>query len=353
MVSRGYKVYAVYYCLLGDDYLVEGTEKFSLGYENYINRGKAQKILGHFLALIHLRKVLRQTKPDLLHAGQVNTCGFISALTNYHPLLLMPWGSDILLVPKTSWLGKKITKFTIKKADLITCDAEAVKQEIINLTGYPPNKIIVFPWGIDLSLFKPTFPLREKLRRELGIEDRKVIIMNRRFKRVYGIEYFLKALPRVWAKVPDVYVLLLGSGPLEKELRKIVKGLKIEPIVKFIGEVPYDEMPAYLNASDLYISSSLSDGTSVSLLEAMACGLPVVVTDVPAILEWVENGVNGLVVPRRSIDELADAIVYLLQHEDIRKEMGEKNIAIAKERADWDKNFNKLEQMYQILISNR
>jgi glycosyltransferase involved in cell wall biosynthesis len=109
-------------------------------------------------------------------------------------------------------------------------------------------------------------------------------------------------------------------------------------------------MPAYLNASDLYVSSSLSDGTSLSLLEAMACGLPVVVTDVPAILEWVVNGENGLVVPRRSIDELAEAIIYLLQREDVRKEMGEKNIAIAKERADWDKNFKKLEDIYETLV---
>jgi glycosyltransferase involved in cell wall biosynthesis len=262
----------------------------------------------------------------------------------------MPMGSDVLLVPKKSLLIRKITKFTIKRADMITCDAETVKREIIQLSGYPPEKIVVFARGIDLSLFKPNISLRLNLRKRLDIEEKKVIIMNRSFKPVYGIDYFLRALPRVWEKVPSVYVLLIGSGPLEREFKKIVKELNLESIVKFIGEVPNAEMPAYLNASDLYVSSSLSDGTSLSLLEAMACGLPVVVTDVPAILEWVENGVNGLVVPRRSIDELAEAIIYLLQQEDIRKEMGEKNITIAKERADWDKNFNKLEQMYEILI---
>lgn len=110
-------------------------------------------------------------------------------------------------------------------------------------------------------------------------------------------------------------------------------------------------MPAYLNASDLYVSSSLSDGTSLSLLEAMACGLPVVVTDVPAILEWVADGENGLVVPRQSIEELAEAIVHLLENEDLAIEMGNKNLVIAKERADWNKNFQKLVQIYEKLLT--
>jgi glycosyltransferase involved in cell wall biosynthesis len=257
----------------------------------------------------------------------------------------MPWGSDILLVPKKNLLIRKITQFTIKRADMITCDAETVKKEIVQLADYPQEKIVVFPWGIDLSLFKPDISLRVNLRKRLGIEGKKVIIMNRSFKTLYGIEYFLKALPKVRLEVPNVYVLLIGSGPLEKELRKLVEVLKLESIVKFIGEVPNEEMPSYLNASDLYVSSSLSDGTSLSLLEAMACGLPVVVTDVPAILEWVADGENGLVVPRKSVEELAQAIIHLLKNEDIAIEMGKKNFEIAKERADWDKNFRKFEEI--------
>jgi glycosyltransferase involved in cell wall biosynthesis len=354
MVERGYDVFAVYLSKESGKYSVEGTKEFWLGYEKYRIYGvKIIKIVGRLMAYIRFKKLLSMIKPDIVHACWVPTCGFTTALSNFHPFLLMPLASDILLIPKKNFLNRKITQFTIKRADMITCDAETVKREIIQLSGYPPEKIVVFPRGIDLSLFKPDISLRVTLRKRLGIEGKKVIIMNRSFEPIYGIEYFLKALPMVWAKVPNVYVLQIGSGPLENQLRKSVEELNLEPIVKFMGEVFNEEMPAYLNASDLYVSSSLSDGTSLSLLEAMACGLPVVVTDVPAILEWVVNGENGLVVPRRSIDELAEAIIYLLQNEDIRKKMGERNILIAKERVDWDKNFNKLEQMYKILISDR
>jgi glycosyltransferase involved in cell wall biosynthesis len=346
LVESGFDVFAVYYGWWGDKYTVEGTKKFSLGYEKYLVNNAIIKIFGRVRMYIRFKKLLSMIKPDIVHAGWVPTCGFTTALSNFHPFLLMPWGSDILLTPKRRWFYKKITQFTIKRADMITCDAETVKKEIVQLADYPQEKIVVFPWGIDLSLFKPDISLRVNLRKRLGIEGKKVIIMNRSFKPVYGIEYFLKALPMVWEKVPDVYVLLIGSGPLENELRKIVKKLNLEPIVKFMGEVSNEEMPAYLNASDLFVSSSLSDGTSLSLLEAMACGLPVVVTDVPAIVEWVADGENGLVVPRKSVEELAEAIIHLLKNEDIAIEMGKKNLEIAKERADWNKNFRKLEEIY-------
>jgi glycosyltransferase involved in cell wall biosynthesis len=345
MQEREYNVCAVYFCRAGGKYAVEGMKKFYLGYEKYQEKGIIGKLLGYLLAYLRFKNLLTEIKPEILYAGWIPSCGFTAALSNYHPFFLKPWASDILLLPKRSWFFKKIAQFTIKRADMITCDSKIVKQEIIRLTGYPEEKIVVFPFGIDLSLFQPDNLQRVNLRKKFGLEEKKVIIMNRNFEPVYGIEYFLRALPLVWAKVPNICVLLIGSGSLEGKLRELVEELKLEPVVKFIGEVPNREMPGYLNASDLYVSSSLSDGTSNSLLEAMACGLPVVVTDVPAILEWVTNGENGFVVPRQSVEELAEAIIHLLKNEDIAIEMGKKNLEIAKERADWDKNFRKFEEI--------
>ena len=120
----------------------------------------------------------------------------------------------------------------------------------------------------------------------------------------------------------------------------------MEKHVKFTGYVPNEIMPQYLNASDIYISPSLSDGTSICLLEAMACRLPVVVTDVDANLEWVKNGYNGLVCLKRNPEELAEKILFLIKNEKSRKKMGEINYNIAKEKADWKKNFSKLEEIY-------
>jgi glycosyltransferase involved in cell wall biosynthesis len=296
-----------------------------------------------------LRKLLKKIKPDVLHGGWVRGDGFISALAGYHPFLLMPWGSDILIYPKESIVTKMITKFTLKRADMITCDCEVVKREIIKLSGYPEDKIITFPQGIDLKKFNSNIHDSE-IRNKLGWEDKRILIMTRNFSPVYGIEYFLSALPEVIEKDPNTRVILCGDGPLKNKFIEFLKEHNLDKYVFFAGHVENDELPKYLNAADIYISTSLSDGTSLSLLEAMACGLPTVVTDVPANREWVEDGKNGYIVPRKDSIIVAKKLVQLLQDETRQKKFGRENIKIAKERADWDKNFEKLERIYKCLI---
>jgi len=300
-------------------------------------------------ATTFLKKILKQIKPDILHAGFVQKDGFPSALTGYHPLLLMPWGSDILVHPKKSFLIKMLTKFILRRADMITCDAEFVKREIIRISGYPEDKIVVFPWGIDLKKFNPDFENGFDTRKRLGWEDKKILIMTRPFKPVYGIGYFLNSLTKVVKEVPDVRILLCGDGPLKDEFVEFVRKHSLDDYVFFAGLIPNDELPKYYNAAVMYVSTSLSDGTSLSLLEAMACGLPAIVTDVPAIMEWVVDGENGFVVPRKDSKILAEKLIRLLQDETMQKDVARKNIKIAKERADWDKNFEKLVGIYEAL----
>ena len=110
-------------------------------------------------------------------------------------------------------------------------------------------------------------------------------------------------------------------------------------------------MPEYLSCADIYVSSSFSDGTSVALIEAMACALPVVVTDIPSNHEWVSDSKNGYFVPTGDSKALAERIVYLFRNDDIRRKMGEANMKITCNRADWDKNYNKLEQIYAKLFA--
>jgi glycosyltransferase involved in cell wall biosynthesis len=335
----------------GSAYVIPGVKPCYLGYDVAEDDNQFIKMVARFRSYWNFQRLLKKFKPDILHAGFVQSAGLMAAVSGYHPFLLMPWGSDILLNPYRNKIFKMLTKYVLSRADFITCDAEEVKRRIIELANYPAEKIIVFPWGIDLKLFRPCVELRKAIRQELGWEDKKILIMTRSFKDVYGIEYFLKALPKVFEEVPEARALVIGSGPLELQLKALAQELNLADRIRFLGEIPNHELPKYLNASDLYVSSSLSDGTSLSLLEAFACALPVVVTDVPAILEWVQDGINGLVVPRQSSEELAKAIITLLKDEKYAHEMGEKNLALARKRADWDQNFAKLEELYQRIVS--
>lgn len=352
MLEQGYEIYLISYSMVKEPLEIPGIKKvihkrmvpsfipFSI-YLNYFPFG-----------FLHLKYLLRKYKPDILHAGWVQHYGFISALSGYHPLVIIPWGSDILIEPHKSIIHKLLTKYSLRKADMISCDAEFVKKEIINISGYPEENIVVFPQGIDQNKFNSDVDGTE-IRKRLGWEDKKILIMARTFKPVYGIEYFLEALVHVTKHIPDVRVMLCGDGPLRDKFMDFVKDNSLEEYVHFAGNVPNDELPKYFNAADIYVSSSLSDGTSLALLESMACGLPSVVTDVPAIKEWVSDGMNGFIVPRKDSRILAEKLIEILDNDDLRRKFGEKNLEIAKKRANWDDNFMKLVGIYKKLCPDK
>ena len=291
--------------------------------------------------------LIRKIKPDIVHGHYLLTYGFYAALAHYHPLLQMAWGSDVLIAPKNR-VYRPIVKYSLKHADLVTVDCEMGKKAIVELR-YRAENIVVFPWGIDIKKFNLQVDGRD-IRDNLDWQDNLVVVCTRQHKPVYGLEYLINAIPDVIKKEPTARFLLIGSGPLTDDLKQLVNDLSIEKYVKFTGMIPNEELPKYLAASDIYVSSSLSDGTSVCLLEAMASGLPVVVTDVDAILEWVTDGENGLVVHKKSPGALAKAICRLLEDDNLRKKFSETNYKIARERASWDDNVKILEGMYQSLV---
>lgn len=345
MVERGHKPYFISY-YPGERVRVEGVENY---HYDYTSMHYFPKFLSLQTAL-HLRKLLKSIRPDVLHTGWVIDMGFFGALCGFKPVLSMPYGSDVLLKPYESKSLKWIVRFTLRRADMIYCDCEMVKKRITELSGCSPEKIVVFPCGIDLNVFRPLNG-PSMIRKMLGWENKKVLICTRNFDiRVHGVEYFIQAIPAILEGCPDVRVLLVGSGPLEQEYRKLVSGLNLEDIVHFTGWLNEIQMAEHLNAADVYVSTSLSDGTSVSMLEAMACGLPMVVTDVPSYFEWIKDGVNGYIVARKDVSRLAEKIINLLKNPELRKKMSECNLEIVSERADWERNFDILEGIYKTLV---
>jgi len=294
-------------------------------------------------------KIVRRIQPDVVHSGFVQTYGLCAAIANYRPILLMPWGTDILIWSRKAFLWNWVTKFTLSRADMITCDCELVKGEILRLVDFPEDRIVVFPWGIDLTKFNPR-TRDDGIREKLGWKDNFVVIHDRQFKEVYGVNYLIEAIPRVVKEIPSARFLFCGTGPLEDKMKREVDERELASYVYFAGLVTNEELPMYLNCADVYVSCSLSDGTSVCLLEAMACGLPAVVSNLQANLEWIVEGENGLLTPPRNPEILAQRIIELVKNEELRKKFSERNIAIAEKRADWRKNVSILEGIYAKLV---
>lgn len=295
------------------------------------------------------RKVVNEIKPDVLHGHYVTTYGFYCAYSGYRPLLISAWGSDILISAKRSLLMRRVAQYVLRKADLATADSLALKNAMIRL-GCPEEKIVLFPWGVDLQKFNRDVD-RTIIRRKLGWTENPIVICNRWHRKVYGVENFVKAIPIILEAVPQTRFLVGGEGPLTDDLVRYVRERGLGKAVRFIGVVSHDEMPLYLRASDVYVSPSFSDSTSVALLEAMACGVAPVATDLEANKEWVRDSFNGYIVPPGDVKALADRVVALLRDSSQRKIFGERSYNVVKEKADWRDNMRILEEAYRSLAS--
>jgi len=317
-------------------------------------KGSVGWFVKSFLRALIFRKCIKELHPDLLIGNGVsgtNPYGFCSALSGHHPLLVVVWGSDILVEAKVSRFFRLIAKYTLKKADGVIVDSEVQKKAVMEL-GCKKSKIWKFPWGIDLERFNPNVDGLE-VKRKVGWEDNKIIITTRNHFPIYGIEYLVRAIPIVLEGVPEARFLIIGDGPLTNRLQKMTEELGVEPYTHFTGKVPNQQIPRYLRAADIYVSTSFSDGTSASLLESMACGLPAVVTDISANNEWIRNGKNGYLVPIKDSETLAEKIIFLLKNNKITKTMGRNNLRVAKARADWKKNVNVFYDVIQTLTADQ
>lgn len=303
-------------------------------------------------SIYRIRVLVRSIKPDILHAHYVTNYGFFGSLCGFNPFVVTAWGSDVFAIPSERFLSvvkKYIAKYTLAKADLVTTDSISAVRMIVGF-GVDEKKVKLIIHGVDLRVFGPA-ENREKLKKSLGIaESRRVVISSRNLEPVYDVGTLIKAVPYVIEECPDSYFLIVGDGILRRQLEGLARALGVTEYVRFIGSVSNEDMPRFLGLSDVYVSTSLSDTRSVSLLEAMACKLPVVVTDLKGNRECVEDGLNGLIFPRKDSKALAEKITYLLRHEETMRRFGVINRRYVEKEGNNEMEMRKVEKLYQGLV---
>lgn len=299
--------------------------------------------------MLQVKKLIEKIKPDILHAHYISGYGVIGALTGFHPFVATCWGSDILISPTKSKISKFFVKYALKHTDLVTLDSYYLREIAISY-GAPIDNSYIIQWGVDTNTFKP---INSSIKAELGVDNNcPIVISTRSFEPIYNIDIIIKSIPFVLKEEPDTkFILKNGYGTKGPELIDLARKLGVLNSIIFIDKMlDHSKMSYLLNASDIFVSVPSSDGTSVSLLEAMACRLPVIVSDLPANREWVNNGWNGYVVPIRSEKALTDAIIELIKDENRRKLFGKRNRVLVKEKADYERNMKKMERLYESLL---
>ena len=166
--------------------------------------------------------------------------------------------------------------------------------------------------------------------------------------KIYDIETLIKSIPFVKEKHPFVHFLIGGEGPEKENLMAMVSSNNLSNNVTFLGMLPNSELPEYLSISDVYISTSLSDaGLSASTAEAMACQLPVLITDFGDNGLWVKNNINGFLFSCGDYEQLANKLIYLLDNQQERIKMGDNNRKLIDKQLNYHKEMSKVEHIYR------
>jgi len=227
--------------------------------------------------------------------------------------------------------------------------AEEVARSIEQLYGYKDPPVI--PNGISVADYAPNPHNRERIRRELGIKSEAVVILHvGRFAEAKNHALLLRAFARLQSSQP-LYLLLVGGGELLAPMQQRARELGIAERVRFLGV--RSDIPAVLNAADIFTLPSRYEGNPMSVMEAMAAGLPVVATAVGGVPELVEEGVSGFLTPNEDLDALVAALQRLVDKADVRQQMGEAALRRAQEKFDVRHTVRAYEALYEAILQQK
>jgi len=298
-----------------------------------------------------LRRLTKEIKPDLIHAGPIQNCVFLAVLSGYRPILAMSWGYDLVMdADKSAWM-QLVTRYTLKRSTFFISDANVSRDKAIDF-GMEPERTVIFPWGTDIEHFVP----KKDERRKRGARSNPksiTLFCSRTWEAIYGVDELAKAFVKVAKMNPDVNLILLGGGSQGAKIRQILMNGGVMERVHFGGHVPQADLPRWYHMADLYISPSHVDGSSVTLMEALASGRPCLVSDIAGNKEWIEDGINGWLFRDGNVDDLAEKILNAIKNRKSFKKIGEAARKTAEEKADWGKNFGKLLEAYERISSLR
>lgn len=276
-----------------------------------------------------------QSLPDFVQVGPLCAPLVEEVLGWSGPILATSWGFDLLRDINTSREQRDRAQRLLLAASHVLVDSPATMDVAMSL-GADPGAFTMFPWGVDLVRFAPTGPdLRASLR--VGKSD-VLIVSMRNLEPAYAVADLLAGFRTVRDRWPQTHLVFAGNGSQREELGRRASAMGLAESVTFVGALEPDDLARLLRSADIYVSTSPVDGSSVSLLEAMASGLPSCVTDIPGNRYWVDD-LRGVRYRVGDVDDLAGALNLLVetcvQSPEVASSMGSAARRAVQEGADW------------------
>ena len=305
-----------------------------------------------------LQRIMQNGKVDVVHhlMPLYHETHFSSA--KHAPLVLgpmfLPWqltdedldvpqpdagGAKRLAKEVLGRISRRMYSETLNRAEKILITVDNPLRELLPADVQPNVRII--PFGVDTKKFAPA-------QRQQNIRPTILFLANLLKRK--GLRFLLEAMPLIKEEVPNVRLDVVGGGPGEQYFKTLADCLGVTSEVSFEGPVSHDETVKWFQQCDLYCLPSLGEPFGVSVLEAMACGKPVVVTDAGGIPSFVENGRGGYLVPLRDPASLAEAAIKILKNDSLAAQMGKHNRELCIRKYDWEIIVDQIESVYEEVV---
>ena len=301
--------------------------------------------LRNLLHVFRLRRIVREFSPDIVHGHYLTVGGLYAALSKGRRTVGSAWGSDVYMGPRRSFVERSILKFVLRRCDLVFAGTKDMAEKVKEY-GFG-GEIAIFRWGVDPDIFKKTTShATSELR----------IVSIRPCSKIYNPLEIVKGFKLALPNLGNAYLYMFDFGNMIDAVHEMVEeDDELVEHVRFMAQKPYGEMPGVYNMADIAISIPDSDSAAASVLEAMACEIPLIVSDIPNMREWIEDGANGFLTEMNAgalAETLRKAYAASSRLPSIGK-LARRTILDDKNQGTFESSLRVAERSYEELLSKK
>jgi L-malate glycosyltransferase len=303
-----------------------------------------------------LRQILRRERIDIVHSHFLTSNAWYAALSGFHPAVITVMGGDILgedWRPGEDIRERWLTPFALRNADLITCWSTKLTN-VVRQYARPDTPVEVIHGGVDTGRFQPG-PKTERLYQHLDIPAHAKIVLSPRLMRpLYNLDKVALAAEIIWAAEPDTYFLFAvlpeAKDPVYEQSVREILSRDGSNRVRFLEAIGHDDMPDYYRFADVTVSIPSSDGTPMSVLESLACGTPVVVSDIENYdSDYIERDQTALFADPERVESVAQAVLKLLRDETLANRLATEGRRRVNKNGSYEAQMSRMEELYYAL----
>ncbi|HHY00475.1 MAG TPA: glycosyltransferase family 4 protein, partial [Methanothermobacter sp.] len=319
-----------------------------------------------FALFFNLIRICRKYDVDIIHAHHAIPTGTFSVIVSKilgKPSFITTHGMDITTHGiaegplknvsnfEDHFIFKHLLSYSLRNCDRVLPVSNDLKKRIMAL-GVKEDKITILRNAVDINRFTPE--RKNEIRQNYNIDEEDIVILFVGHLEVFkGLFELIYAFNNVKKENKKVKLILIGDGSQKIRSKQEIEKLGLEESVFYAGKIPPSDIHEYYQNSDIFVLPSQTDagGPPVVFIEAMACGLPIIGTNVGGIPEGIENGVNGFIVPTKNENELTKKLKLLVNDKDCRVNFGRKSIEKIQNEFNIDKKINRLLEIYKQYLS--